>query len=380
MRALLVLMLGAFVAQTTEYLPIGLLPQIAHSLNVSEARVGGLVTGYAWVAALTAIPLTLATQRLARRRLFMSLLGVMTATNTLAAFSSSYLVLATLRVATALTHGVFWSMIAAYAVQLEPGVSATRATAIALGGIPLALVAGVPLATAIGHWVGWQEAFAAYAMLGGIAILLSARYLPATVDPDIPIKRGLPRDNASLYWAALTTALAVTTHFIGYTYIVPVLSDVVRLPAARHAAMLMTFGLAGTAGTFAAGWLDQAPKRLAVIAAGGVIISQGAILLTGSDPIAVWLEMALWGWSISTLIVGLQSWIIAIAPHRANTASSLYVAAFNMGIGTGALIGGAALDTRGITSVLKVGVVTGVIALLSFTLPLRLTRRRMPSR
>ncbi|CAN7314917.1 MFS transporter [Caballeronia sp. LjRoot34] len=369
MRALLVLMLGAFVAQTTEYLPIGLLPQIAHGLDVSEARVGALVTGYAWVAAITAIPLTLATQRLARRRLLMSLLGVMTATNTLAAFSSSYLVLATLRVATALTHGVFWSMIAAYAVQLEPDVPATRATAIALGGIPLALVVGVPIATAIGHWIGWRNAFAAYAVLGGIAILLSARYLPAAVDSNIGIEHGVPHGNASLYWAALATTLTVTTHFIGYTYIVPVLSDVVHLPVARHAAMLMTFGLAGAAGTIVAGWLDQPPKRLSIIAAGGVTASQGAILLTGSDQIAVWLEMALWGWSISTLIVGLQSWAIAIAPHRANTASSLYVAAFNMGIGTGALIGGAALDADGVASVLKVGVVTGSIALLSFTMP-----------
>lgn len=377
MRALLALMLGALVALTTEYLPIGLLPQIAASLGVSETRAGALVTGYAWIAALSAIPLTLATRRISRRGLFLGLLGINAAANALATFSSTYWMLAALRILTALTHGVFWSMIAAYAVRLAPAMPASRATAWALGGISLALVVGVPTATAIGHWASWRLAFGAYAVLGGLAIVLGLVCLPPARERDGAPVRGLPRSDARLYMAGLVTMLIVATHFVGYTYIVPVLTDVVHLPETRHALALMSFGMAGVAGTWLAGWLRVQPMSLSLMAAIGVVISQGGMLLSGSAEAFAWLEMACWGASIALLIVGLQSWVIEIAPEQADAASSLYVAAFNLGIGSGALIGGIALSVGGTGSILKASLMLGALALLTFAVPWRLQKRRL---
>src|SRR6476661_1292695 len=117
MGRLLIVMLGAFVAQTAEYLPIGLLPEISRNLQVSESAVGALLTGYAWLAAATAVPLTLATNRLGRRGLFLGLIGVVSLANILAALSPNYAVLTLMRAVTALTHGVFWSILASFATR-----------------------------------------------------------------------------------------------------------------------------------------------------------------------------------------------------------------------------------------------------------------------
>ncbi|TCL03133.1 MFS transporter [Sodalis ligni] len=366
MSRLLILMLGAFVAQTTEYLPIGLLSQIAASLDVSETRTGTLVTGYAWIAAITAIPFTLATQRISRRTLFLGLLGIISLTNGMAALTPTFPLLIMLRLITALTHGIFWSIIAAYAVRLYPDMPASRATAWVLGGISLALVAGVPTATAVGQWMGWRVSFSAYAALGGAALWLGYRFLPVAGDISAStFVRGLPRGPASLYVASLVTVLAVTTHFVGYTYVVPILTETVHLPENRHAIILMVFGVAGVVATWLSVWLALRPFILALIATFGLVSSQAALLLTGTTE-WVWLAMSLWGASVAILIVGLQSWVIEMVPNQPDAASSLYVAAFNFGIGSGALVGGIMLSRNGGAAVLMTGFGLGVLALLSF--------------
>ncbi|TFY87702.1 MFS transporter [Pseudomonas nabeulensis] len=377
MQRLLVLMLGAFVAQTTEYLPIGLLSRIAEDLGVSEARTGTLVTGYAWVAAITAIPFTLAAQRIPRRILFLGLLGIISATNALAAFATTLPLLISLRLVTALTHGVFWSMIAAYAVRLYPDMPASRATAWVLGGISLALVVGGPIATAIGQWMGWRFAFTAYFLLGCATLWLEYQYLPQwESDSSLRQARGSLQGTAILYLAALVSMLAVTAHFVGYTYVVPILKGVSQLPEVQHALVLMVFGIAGAVGTWLAGWLSVKPFLMALLATVGVASSQAFILFLNSAEIWIWLEMALWGMSVAILIVGLQSWVIEIAPDRADVASSLYVAAFNLGIGSGALFGGIALSNAGSGAALMTGAMLGGLASLTFVGPWGIQRRR----
>lgn len=380
MRRLLVLMLGTFVAQSTEYLPIGLLPQIAADLVVSEARAGALVTGYAWVAALTAIPLTIATQRVPRRTLFLGLLGIISTTNALAAFATTFPMLVFLRLVTALTHGMFWSMIAAYAVRLCPDMPTSRATAWALGGISLALVVGVPIATAIGRCFGWHFAFSTYFLLGGATLCFGYRFLPKLECDFSPrLMQGTIQGTATLYMAALVSMVVVTAHFVGYTYVVPVLNGVAHLPEAHHALVLMVFGIAGAMGTWLAGWLSLKPFVMALLATIGVTSSQAAILLLNSAEILTWLEMALWGMSVAVLIVGLQSWVIEIAPDRADVASSLYVTAFNLGIGNGALIGGVALSRAGSGAVLMTGSVLGGFASIVFIISWKIQNRRKPA-
>lgn len=362
--ALITLAFGAFVAQTTEYLPIGLLPQIGQDFAVPEAWVGALVTGYAWIAALTAIPFTLASVRIDRRRLFLGLLAIITIANGLAAIAPSYGWLLGFRLVVALTHGVFWATLAAFALRIAPGMPAGRATAIVFAGISAAVVGGVPLATAVGQWAGWRTAFGLFAAFGLMAIAAGTHLLPRC-PATIPQHREshLYRSRPLLGVVALT-GLSLSAHFVSYTFVVPVLRDAAQVTGQALPALFLVFGVMGLAGNLVAGWFSGGGARRIVIAAIlGMLGAQLLLVTLGSVTGVSWLAMALWGSTISMLIIGLQSWVLEIAPDAPDTASALYVATFNAGIGMGALLGGLTLAAGGADLVLATSIVSGTIAL-----------------
>lgn len=375
MRALLVLMLGAFVSQTTEYLPIGLLPQIAGDLQISHTRVGALVTGYAWIVVLTAIPFTLLTRHIDRRTLFLTLTGVITLSNGLAIFAHGYWTLALLRSFAALGHGAFWALLASYAVKIAPQMPPARATAWAFAGISAAIVGGIPLAAYVGQHLGWQAGFALFGLLGSLTLVLGYLWLPAMKLAPQSEAASTARRNWPLYAAAFTTLLVVSSHFNGYTYILPLLSELARLPVSDNSLLLLVFGASGILGTLLAGLLGQRSLQLAIAAATGIVVSQAIMLFSPELPMLAWLDMVIWGTAISALIIGLQSWVIELAPHNAEAASALYVTTFNLGIGGGALTGGAMLAHFGAGAVLWLGLAIGVAALASFFLATKLAAR-----
>jgi DHA1 family L-arabinose/isopropyl-beta-D-thiogalactopyranoside export protein-like MFS transporter len=375
-RALLVLMLGAFVSQTTEYLPIGLLPRIAEDLQVSQAAVGALVTGYAWIITLTVIPITLLTNRINRRPLFLALLAIITLCNGLALVAHSYWFLMLLRIVAALGHGVFWSILASYAVKIAPRMPPGRATAWAYSGISLSIVGGVPLSTVLGQAFDWQVGFAIFGAFGLIIFILGYFWLPS-VAVAIPDSGGsFPRRNWPLYGAVAVTLLIITAHFNGYTYITPLVTDTLGMRGPRLPLALLVFGLSGAAGTLLAGWLGAHPARLAVLSASGIVISQVLMLYLAPQPGIPWLVMAVWGAGIAMLFIGLQSWVIELAPGQAEAASELYVMTCNIGIGAGAMSGGLWMVHYGPKALLQAGAVLGIVALCSFMLPGYLRKRR----
>jgi len=374
MWPLLTLAFGAFIAQTTEYLPIGLLPQIGFEFDVPKGMVGGLVTGYAWIAAITAIPLTLATARVNRKTLFLVLLGIITLANTFSAVAPSYISLAAFRISIALTHGVFWSILASFATRVAPRMSHARATAWVFSGISAAVVGGVPLATAIGGWVGWRLAFGLFAALGAAALGAGLVVIPPTSGSSTTNSHArLSRQNPRLYGAAIVTLLSLTSHFCSYTFVLPLLDSVVGVVKTELPLLLLIFGIAGIAGNAAGGSMSGRSQHAVALSVAGIVAAQAMMLFAWKKPILGWFEMAVWGASISMLIVGLQSWILEIAPEEADAASALYVTMFNMGIGSGALLGGVALDQAGSSAVLRLGTLCGIASLVVLGLTARIS-------
>ena len=223
MLRLVMLSIGSFIWLVTEVMPIGLLTDIADGLHVSSAQAGLLVTGYAWLVALTAIPLTALTSGIDRRIVIASLLALVGCMNILSAFVSNFAVMALLRIALALGHGVFWSTVAGVAVRLAPQLPVVKAAAWVFSGVAVGFAAGVPLISAIGQWLGWRAAFAlcgvaALAVFAGLLFLL----------PPLPSRRRtlalrhLLKEPIFLYIARLTM-LVVMAHFTAYTYVVPLL-------------------------------------------------------------------------------------------------------------------------------------------------------------
>ncbi len=332
-----------FVVVTTELLPVGLLTLISDDLQIARSRVGLLVTVYAFTVGLTAAPLTTWTAGWPRKRLFVVVGAVFFLGTVLCGLAVNYPMLAIGRFICGTAHGVFWSIVAGYAAALTGPERAGRATSIVFAGNSAALVLGVPLGTALGGAVGWRGAFCAVAALGLGALAAALWFLP-----DLPERH--PSRSGSLVGVLRlpglrpvvgATALLILGHFTVYTYVTPLLHDVGAFGEAAIGMLLALYGLAGFLGTWCGGVLADRRPRAALL--GAIALMAVSLILLGAgtrlQPVAV-AAVALWGVAFAALPVTLQSSVLRLGSTAPDAASSWYVAAFNLGIGGGALSGG----------------------------------------
>ena len=346
--ALAALAASAFVYVTAETLPVGLLPEISRGLSVSEAEVGLLLTSYAAVVALTTIPLTALTMHLPRHRLMAALVAIFTVSQLAASMAPTFLTLTIARLLCALAHGVFWSAIAPAAARLAPPGQAGRATSLVFVGNSLALVLGVPLGTALGQWAGWRVASAVLALAGGLSTAALLAVLPALPASAADLAAG----PASRLRAAATvirapavaqvcavTGLAVIGHFTAYTYIAPLARRGGGLDGSELTLLLLGYGMLGLLGTVLVGRVVDRRPRAAVAGCLGLMVVALAVLAAGRASVPTVLAVLAWGAAFTSLPVCLQSAILRVAPQAQDAASAVYVVAFQIGIGGGALAG-----------------------------------------
>ncbi|BEP14488.1 MFS transporter [Acidothermaceae bacterium B102] len=343
-----VLAVSAFVFVTAETLPVGLLPQIAHGLSVSEADVGLLLTTYAAVAALSTIPLTALTLRLRRDHLLALLMTVFAVSQVAGAVAPTFGVLIATRLVCALAHGVFWSAIAPAAARLAPPGQSGRATSLAFVGIAAALVLGVPLSTALGQAAGWRTPFVVLAAAGTLSAGALLRLLPRL--------DALPEDRAAgtgtrlraagaAIWSRSTapvcavTAVFVIGQFAAYTYIAPLVRHGGGLSGFALSALLLGYGATGLLGNVVVGRVVDAHPGLS-IAGCVLLVATGLTLLAvlHGAPITV-VAVLLWGLGATAVPVCLQAAVLRVAPDNQEAASAVYVVAFQIGIGGGSFIG-----------------------------------------
>ena len=346
--ALTALAASAFVYVTAETLPVGLLPEISRGLSVSEAEVGLLLTSYAAVVALTTIPLTALTMHVPRHRLMAALVAVFTVSQLAASMAPTFLTLAIARLLCALAHGIFWSVIAPVAARLAPPGQAGRATSLVFIGNSLALVLGVPLGTALGQWAGWRVASLVLAGAGGLSTVALLVVLPAL--PASPAE--LATSTVSKLRAAATvigapavaqvcavTGLVVIGHFTAYTYIAPLARRAGGLEGRALTLLLFGYGGLGLLGTILVGRTVDRRPRFVVAGCLSLIIAALMVLTVTQASGPTVLAMLGWGAGFTALPVCLQSAILRVAPLAQDAASAVYVVAFQIGIGGGALIG-----------------------------------------
>ncbi|MFH8748606.1 MFS transporter [Streptomyces rimosus] len=340
---LLLLSLLVFIIGTIEFLPVGLLPDISRDLGVDPSRTGLLVTVYAFTVGLTAAPLTARTSAWPRKRLFLTVCTVFMAATALSGLSPNYAALAATRLLCGLAHGVFYAIVAGYAAAIAGPGRSGRATAIVFAGVSLAFVVGVPLGTAAGTAFGWRTAFLATAVVGLAALLTAARLLPP-VPPGTPLRvSDLPRVARApgLAPVVLTTGLVILGHFTLYTYVTEYLRDAAGFAPASVSAVLLLFGLTGIAGTLLSGALVDTRPRATLL--GTLALMAVSLTALGAAPASrplLFLAIATWGLACTALPVCFQTAVLRTARDAPDAASSLYVAAFNTGIGAGALTGG----------------------------------------
>jgi DHA1 family inner membrane transport protein len=337
------LTLGAFAIGTTEFVPVGLLPQIAQSLGVSIPLAGFLVTGYALAVAVGAPSLTLALNRAPRKIALAALMGLFIAGNALAAVAPNYGVLLGARIVTALCHGTFFGVGALVASSMVPKERSAAAISAMFTGLTLATVLGVPFGTFVGDRFGWHTPFALIAILGvaafiGIWVLVPHVAYEAT---DLGAElRALFSGRLAL--ALATTMLGFAGVFTLFTYVAPLLEMVTGFSTAAVSGLLVLFGVGTTVGNILAGrYADRSLRATLLTTLLGLSVTLALSTIAWGSPLGAILATFAIGFFGFATVTPLQLLVIRAAGNAPNLASSANISAFNIGNALGAALGGA---------------------------------------
>jgi MFS transporter, DHA1 family, inner membrane transport protein len=279
---------AAFAYVTTETLPIGLLLLITADLDVSPSTAGLLVTYYGLVVVAASLPLTHLTRRVPRRLLLSGVLAVFVLTSWVSAAASSYWMLLSARVVTALSQALFWSVVVPTAAGLFPPRVRGRVIAVVFAGSSLAAVLGLPVGTWLGQQAGWRTAFLALSGFGFAAMVVIAICLPTVVPGSGHAARGTTPDARRYLTLMAMTILATTGTFAAYTYITPFLTEVSRFPAAATGPPLLVRGVAGIVGVAAGAFIGSillpglGVRSTALV---GGLLSLAALAVVLSEPL-----------------------------------------------------------------------------------------------
>jgi predicted MFS family arabinose efflux permease len=355
----LITLAGAiFVSVTSEFLPTGLLPEMAADLNVKLSTVGLLITIFATTVVVATTPLAALTRRYSRKGLLIVVLLVIATANVLAAVAPTYEILVGARILGGLAHGLFWAVVAAYSAHLVPKHQLGKAIAITAGGGSAAFVLGVPVGTALGHALGWRAAFLIIAAIVVVLSVLVVKFLPP-VNHHVTLKTGeialpLYKDKSLRGVIVLCVVILVmmTGHNLFYTYIAPWLTEVAHFPSTSIAFLLFLFGGSGALGLVLAGLVgDRFPRRGFVAASAIVMLAVVVLVIASQNSIVVVAAFVVWGIAFGGIPAMLQTRMLHTASFRMrDLAAALQTTAFNIGIGAGALFGGFLLDGVGIES------------------------------
>ncbi|ONI67864.1 hypothetical protein BWI15_32855 [Kribbella sp. ALI-6-A] len=378
--ALAALAVGAFVYVTSEVLPIGLLTVIADDLGRSRSEIGLLVTGYAAVVVLMSVPMTRATQRVPRRFLITTSLGLLGLGLVAAALAPNFEVLLLSRLTSALSQSLFWSVVTSTATGLFPPEVRGRAIARMGIGNALAPVLGVPVGTWLGQQAGWRTAMLVMAGLTLATAVVLGALLPSTARKDDAVTRGSMPDGRRYALLVVVTAVAVSGAMTTYTYVTPFLLDVSGFRPQSLGPLLAVIGVAGVVGTLAVGrFLDRSPRAALVAAVGLMTTALAGLALLGSVQPAAVVLLAMMGLAFSAFAAAVGHRTLLIAPGSTDLASAGTSSAFNVGIAAGSLLGGLLITHQGTASVALVGGALAAVALAGLLAEPRLVARRTAS-
>jgi DHA1 family inner membrane transport protein len=345
--ALLVLALSSFAIGTTEFVIMGLLPEVAADLSVTIPEAGWLVTGYALAVALGAPIMAVSTAKLKRRSALIMLMAFFIAGNLLCAIAPNYWVLMVARIVTALCHGAFFGIGSVVAANLVSEDRKARAVALMFTGLTLANVLGVPLGTAIGQAFGWRSTFWVVTAIGIVTIAGLIAILPRDKQEE---QSSILREIAALRNGRLWMALSVTVFFSAsmftlFTYIAPLLRDVTGISPEGVTWTLFLIGVGLTVGNLIGGKLADWRLGTALAAIFAAIALTSAIFFyTSRFFIPAEITLFLWAAATFAAVPALQVGVVGFGKEAPNLVSTINIGAFNTGNALGAWVGGMVID------------------------------------
>jgi len=348
---ILALALASFGIGTTEFVIMGLLPDVATDLGVSIPDAGLLVTGYALGVTFGAPFLAIATAKMDRRHALLMLMAIFIFGNFLCAMAPDYWLLMAARVVTAFCHGAFFGLGAVVAANLVAPHKRVQAIALMFSGLTLANVLGVPFGTALGQELGWRSTFWAVVGIGVFAAVALYFCLPRKIAASggslIAEARALAK--TQVIFAMAISVLASASMFSVFTYITPMLQNITGISARQVTYVLLLFGAGLTIGNYIGGRLGDWRLMPAIIATFVLLIAILAVFAeTITNVIPAVATVFVWGVVSFALVSPLQMRVVNEATEAPNLASTLNQGAFNLGNASGAWFGGIAI-TQGVS-------------------------------
>ncbi len=361
--------LSAFIFNTTEFVPVALLSDIAASFEMETATTGLMITVYAWVVFLFSLPLMLLTAKMERKSLLIKLFILFIASHILSVFAWNFWVLLISRIGIALAHAVFWSITASLVIRVAPKDKKQQALGLLALGSSLAMILGLPLGRMIGQMLDWRSTFAVIGVIAFIVMLVMWKLLPHLPSQNAGSLSSLPIlfKRPMLVGIYVLVAVIISGHFTGYSYIEPFVMNISRISAETATAILLVFGLAGVCASFLFGRLyAKSPFRFIATAILLISLTQILLLPLGSNELMLFLIVFVWGIGIMAVSIALQMKVLQLASDATDVATAIYSGIYNIGIGAGALFGSLVMNHLGLAYIGISGGVLAFIALLWF--------------
>ncbi|MFI2641639.1 MFS transporter [Streptomyces sp. NPDC018610] len=377
--ALLALAIGAFGIGTTEFVIMGLLPEVAHDFGVSIPTAGLLVTGYALGVMFGAPLMTVLGTKISRKRMLMLLMGLFIAGNVLSALAPAFSVMLIGRVVASLAHGAFFGIGSVVAAELVAPHKRAGAIAMMFTGLTVANVVGVPLGTLIGQSAGWRVTFAVVAGLGVVGLAGIAKLVPDLPRPEgVHLRHELAAlKNAQVLLAMAMTVLGFGGVFAAVTYIAPMMTRVAGFSDGSVTWLLVLFGLGMVAGNLIGGrFADRALMPMLYVSLSALAVVLALFTLTAHSRVTAAVTIVLIGALGFATVPPLQKRVLDQAHGAPTLASALNIGAFNLGNALSAWLGGLVIAAGfGYTAPNWVGAALAAGALVLAVLSAALERR-----
>lgn len=362
--------ISAFIFNTSEFMPIGLLTDIAGSFSISESKAGMLITVYSWIVMLLSLPLILLVSKIDFRKLFMGTIALFGICQIMSVLAPSYGVLMASRIGVACTHAIFWSIASPVAIRLVNEEHRSFALSMVVTGTSIATIAGLPLGRLVGQYMGWRVTFLIVGIIAFAVLVYMAFVFPKIASGEQFHVKDLPAllKNPVLICLYVQTILFVLGYYTVYSYIEPFMQQVAKLQNNVITIVLLIFGATGLLGSYLFSKLYDRHRFAFIGTVMATLLAWLLLLLPASKSLATMVILcAFWGITAMAFNVTTQSEVIRSVDEKgAAVATAIYSGLFNLGIRGGSWIGGIVCDKGAISYIGFVGAVFAVISVLFF--------------
>lgn len=358
--------ISAFLVNTSEFMPIGLLTDISNDFNMTAAQAGVMITAYSWTVTILSLPLMLLACKIEPKKLLLGTLTVFSTCQVLSVISIGFPFLVVSRIGVACAHSIFWAIASPLAVRVVSKEHQSKALSAIITGTAIAMVLGMPLGRMIALKIGWRMTFLCVAVISFLVLVYLAFVFPKIENTESFSINQLPElfKNSRLMITYIITFLFATGYYTTYSYIEPFLQRVAGFPSTLVTITLMLFGVAGLSGSYLfSRYYDDHRFAFVQTVLFGFAGALGLLYPASINMYMIILVCAIWGIAAMAFQTSFQAEIIGcVSTAASSVAMAIFSAIFNLGIGSGTWLGGVVYTN---TSLNFIGFVGAMIVLVA---------------